>query len=71
MEKNTEKDYGARIERGRVTEVDDGKYRVASFCREGIITPEIFAIPGVIAKKNDLVLFCLFPDGDGMILAKL
>lgn len=39
MEKENSKDYGARIERGEITEKQGNTYKVKSYDRDGVITP--------------------------------
>ncbi len=63
-----QKDYGAHIERGKITEVCTDGYRVESYSRDGLITPPIpFETECAV---GDWVYFFLFPDGRGRILGK-
>ncbi len=63
--------YGAMLERGRVTEVREGKYRIASLDRRGITTPLLPALHMAEAQAGDMVLFCMFDDGSGMVIAAM
>lgn len=51
-------DWGARIERGVVDEVQDGMYRVRSLDRDGIISPwlpQIAALPSIqVYTRHDV-----------------
>lgn len=60
--------FGAVIERGKVLTVEANGYTVASFDRDGIITPEIPAIGDTAFNVGDHVYFFLFRDGTGRIL---
>lgn len=62
--------YGAAIERGRVMQITDEGVRIASFCREGIVTPPLPVFRDVTISVDDTVYFFLFEDGAGMILAQ-
>ena len=62
--------YGAALERGVVETIESGGYRVASMTRRGIRTPVIKSLETGL-KVGDRVYFFLFPDGDGVILAKM
>lgn len=62
--------YGAEIERGIVIEEANGKYRVSSYSRPGVISPEIESTEENV-HLGDKVYFFLFPDGDGKIIAKM
>lgn len=62
--------HGVYVERGIVQEVcDGGGYKVKSYIRDGIITPEIPAAGGATYEVGDRVYFFLFDDGRGLILA--
>lgn len=61
--------YGAALERGVVETIEGGGYRVASMTRYGITTPVLKSLETDL-KVGDRVYFFLFPDGDGLILAK-
>ena len=61
--------YGAAIERGVITEVCDGGYRVSSYSRKGITTPAIPSIDGRDYQAGNRVYFFMFDDGHGAILA--
>lgn len=65
MEKN-----GAFIERGIITEAQNGSFRVASYSRPGVTTPPIKSIDSTVSA-GDKVYFFLFTDGGGMIIGKL
>ncbi|GHU83922.1 hypothetical protein FACS1894196_4610 [Clostridia bacterium] len=60
-------EYGARVERGRVTEVTADGTRVESLEREGITTPPIAVAQWVTVAEGDRVYFFVFDDGGGMI----
>ena len=58
--------YGTVIERGRAArQTEDGKWIVESIDRDGVNTLPLGAIGEV--KAGDIVLFCEFADGEGMI----
>lgn len=68
--------YGAKIERGRVTDRGEGGYRVASLDRDGI---ESLFIPAIESNGEsgpaeytvgDTVYFFIFRDGTGRIICK-
>lgn len=62
---------GATIERGIILTAEGGMYTVASFDRDGIVTPPIEAFNGVTGyEKDDIVFFFLFRDGTGKILCR-
>lgn len=61
--------HGAAVERGVVETIESGGYRVASMTRYGITTPVLKSLETDL-KVGDRVYFFLFPDGDGLILAK-
>ena len=60
--------WGARIERGKVTEAEGGTYTVESYDRPGV-TGYGLTGPSAIAA-GEKVYFFLFGDGKGLILAK-
>lgn len=62
---------GAVIERGKITTATDEGYTVASFDRDGIVTPPIQPIHDTSYTEGDKVYFFLFPDGTGKILCGL
>ena len=59
---------GAVIERGIVLTAEAGLYTVASFDRDGIVTPPIAAANDDNYQADDIVCFFLFRDGTGKIL---
>lgn len=62
--------YGTVIERGRAArQTEDGKWIVESIDRDGVNTLPLGAIGEV--KAGDIVLFCEFADGEGMIFGVL
>ena len=61
--------YGAPIERGVIVSADETGYIVASRERDGIESRPIQAMGGAVYSAGDKVLFCLFHDGTGIILA--
>lgn len=56
--------WGAKIERGRVTGVDDGLYTVESIDRPGVTGYGLPCFWGSVSQ-NEVVYFFLFPDGTG------
>lgn len=67
-----EKLSGALIERGAIEKIEAGGYRVESITRPGISTPALKSlVAGETLVPGDQVYFFLFPDGDGLIIAKL
>ena len=60
--------FGAEIERGIITEADDGKYTVSSYDRPGVTAWEMEPIGEETYQTGDGVYFFLFPDGKGRIL---
>lgn len=62
----------AKIERGVIQAVSSGLYTVASFSRDGLITPGIPALPGTGGPYtvNEKVYFFLFGDGSGLVLGR-
>lgn len=63
--------YGAKIERGFVSQVTDGKYIVQSYDREGVTTPPIEANHQHQYNAGDRVYFFLTDDGDGKIIGPM
>ena len=57
------------MERGRVESVTEDGYTIASWDRDGIVTPPIRPIDESTYAAGDAVYFFLFPDGTGRILA--
>ena len=85
MDMNDKENWGARIERGMIDEVNDKKYKVKSICRDGVKTPWIETLsiaPKIYADGTeikyepteyavgDMVYFFMFADGRGAILGK-
>ena len=74
--------YGAAIERGEITAIEEGEYRIRSLSRSGIETPPIPAIEWTIGTEDgdrtirakyetgETVYFVLYEDGTGVILGK-
>jgi len=61
-----------RIERGEIISVDDGRYTIRSFERDGIVTPPLETlIPENIFSAGDKVCFFYFNDGTGRVICKL
>lgn len=60
----------APMERGKITSVSENGYTVASFDRDGIISPPIDDINGKSYAVGDTVYFFLFSDGTGKIMCK-
>lgn len=63
-----EMDFGAAIERGRVTEITEAGAVVEDLDRPGIVTPPLQCLSGREISAGDLVYFFLFSDGDGAVL---
>ena len=63
-----EKEYGARIERGKIYEVCSDGYKVESYSRDGLITPSLPADQTL--EAGDWVYFFMFSDGNGKIIGK-
>lgn len=61
--------WGARLERGEITEASAQGYTVVSSERPGIISPPISDMFGNDHDVGDRVIFFLFEDGDGRIIA--
>lgn len=62
--------YGTTAERGRaVRQTDDGRWIVESIDRDGVMTLPLDAISEV--KAGDIVVFCEFADGQGMIFGAI
>lgn len=68
--KETERLHGAALERGRVTKIENGKYRVESLDRPGLKSTAMKVFSGETLTEGDSVFFYLFADGDGIILCK-
>jgi len=67
-----EERYGAALERGVVEKIEGGRYTVRSFTRDGIVSLPIRAIEHTgTLSVGDGVYFFVFPDGDGVILARM
>ena len=65
-------DYGARIERGQITErTADGGFIVSSLERDGIESGAVTGTDGASYEPGDRVYFFLFRDGTGKILGKM
>lgn len=62
--------HGAALERGRVVNIENGKYRVESLDRPGLSSTPMKIFSGETLTKGDSVFFYLFADGDGIILCK-
>lgn len=60
---------GALVERGIITAIVSAGFIVESLDRKDIISPPLSAIGGDYAA-GDMVLFVLFSDGTGKIIAK-
>ena len=62
----------AQIERGVVISASSGLYKVQSYGRDGLITPEIPALTGggEPYTVNEKIYFFLFGDGHGAILGR-
>lgn len=81
MDMKGNENWGARIERGTIDEVDGSKYKVKSLSRDNVKTPwiEVLSVnPTLYAdvykpteyKSGDMVYFFMFGDGHGAILGK-
>jgi len=60
----------APMERGKITAVSEDGYTVASFDRDGIVSPPIDDINEGVYAVGDIVYFFLFSDGTGKIMCK-
>lgn len=70
MKMETNKAYGAMIERGRIISREDTGYIIESYSRKGVTSPPITPIDSSAYAVGDRVYFFLFDDGKGAILAK-
>ena len=62
--------YGTAVERGRaVRQTGDGRWSVESIDRDGVNTLPLHA-PGDV-QTGDIVVFCEFADGEGMIFGAI
>ena len=59
------------IERGEIVSVDQGKYKIASLDRDGIITPPMLPIDDKEYAVGDKVYYFYFKDGTGRIICGL
>ena len=63
--------YGAIIERGRITAQAEDGYTVVSLDRSGIESSYITGIDNTTYTVGDTVYFFLFRDGTGKIFCKV
>lgn len=63
--------YGAIAERGEIVKITERGYIVKSVDRPGTITPPMTDILGSIYNVGDRVIFFMFDDGNGRIIAAL
>lgn len=64
--------YGSTLERGLIEKIENGKYRVSSLTRDGILSMPIKSTNETDTYSiGDKVYFFLFDDGDGLILSKM
>ncbi len=63
-------EYGARMERGRITAASGNSYTVESYDRPGLVSMSGGVKGAAGYAVGDRVIFCLFPDGRGMILGR-
>ena len=63
--------YGAIIERGIVSEAQNGAYTVVSCDRPGVVTPPLKTINSTTLYADDRVFFFMFKDGSGRIIDKM
>ena len=61
---------GTTVERGKITEVANGGYRVENLDRPGLTSRVITGIDNTTYTANDIVYFFLFKDGMGKIICK-
>ena len=62
--------YGTPVERGRaVRQTEDGRWIVESIDRDGVNTLPLCALSDV--QAGDIVAFCEFADGEGMIFGAI
>jgi len=64
-----ENEYGAPVERGEITKIENNLYVIKSMTREGVITPAMGTIDEKKYEIGDRVYFFMFNDGKGKILA--
>ncbi len=62
--------YGALLERGRVLSVSEDGAAVESLERGNVTSPPLAFPESLALAPGDTVYFCLFDDGDGLILEK-
>lgn len=67
----TRENYGAAMERGRVLGLTKGRATVASFDRDGLVAGGLQILPGQTVSEGDVVFFCQFSDGSGLVLAMM
>jgi len=63
--------YGALLERGRVINSTDGRCGIESYCRAGVTTPPLPLLNGLEVELGDRVLFFMFDDGTGIVIARM
>lgn len=71
MKMETNKAYGAAIERGEIAGKEGTGYIVESYCRKGVTSPPLAPIDGSTYATGDKVYFFMFDDGKGAILTKI
>ena len=62
--------YGTTVERGKIVrQEEDGRWIVESIDRDGVDTLPMRAMESV--KEGDMVVFCEFADGEGVIFGRV
>lgn len=63
-------EYGTTIERGRaVRQEKDGRWVIESIDRDGVNTLPLRTMESI--REGDIVVFCEFADGDGVIFGAM
>lgn len=70
-----ERTTAAAIERGRIIDARDGAFKVSSYARGGVISRYLHTLQSGLETEpfgvGDEVYFFMFPDGRGLILARI
>lgn len=66
-----EREHGI-IERGKILEVKETGYIIASYDRDGIITPPLRALDDNKSySEGDMVYYFIFRDGSGRVIERM
>lgn len=71
MKDENKPEWGTRMERGKITEISGGKYKVKSYDRTGLTFTELKNRTGVVLEVGDKVVFYAFCDGRGSMIEKI